>query len=380
MKKIYLVIPACLIVLGLFLYFVVPVLTIGDNHLIGDNIDYISVNKVNDTIAFPVRSESFSGIIFTDRSLNEIQRLPILEYPINCKYSNDCSILLVTVWAPPPIFPGHEFDENGSLAIIDTTNWSIRYCTLPSYPTELCVTNDNEYAYVTCGYYQDFYPYARLLKVDLVNCGIENQIDFGKPGFNCVIMNNDETKLYFDAKEIKYENDAENEWKVYQIGKSTIRVINKSTFQLVKDIYVDRGISQMINGPDNLIYAAHRGTRPENDSSITLISTESDSVVNDGEIKINNTSCYELIYDGQNGYLYANPLILSDYYDADNYLHTDWLPTNKVIRFLISDYSYTWIEVAPEEIGAIALSSDGSRIYGAAVAPDSQKVYYVDLE
>lgn len=355
-----------------------PVLTEEENELIGDNIDYIALNKISDSLAFPSRSASFSGLIITDRNLDETRRITLDNYPINCMYSNDGSILIASIWIPPIDLPGHEFDESGRLAIIDTNNWSIRYCNLPSYPTNMYITNNKEYIYVTCGFYEEFNPTAKLLKLNTSDCNIVGQTEFGKPGLHGLALSDDETKLYLDTKEVRYENDANNKWKQYQFGESAIRIYYTETLQSIKEIYVDRGISQLINGPDNMIIAAQRATEEGNDASVTIISTISDSIVR--EINIENTSCYELIYDDYNNYLYANPLVLGDYYDEYNNLNTDWLPNNKVIRLDLSDYSYIWITVAPEDIGAIALSSDSTRIYASSVAPESQKVYYKDLE
>lgn len=348
------------------------------NMLIGKNITEIAVNPVNGNIAMPTYSNIYSKIVITDSDLNPIRTVHLNELfyiPCNCAYSRDGSKLYVTI--ADMAQTGYEIDyqEPAFLAVIDTTSWLVTYYDLPLYPDSIYVPIQNDIIYITCGLWRRHEP--TLIKMNTTNGQIMQITTYGGDnemgGF--VAMNREETKIYIHIGDRIMRTMAGDEWRV-----STLKIYDNN-FQFIKKLYLTPGIVDMVNAPGDKLYIAHSEYDDVLENvykCITVLDTVNDEI--EIEFEIPDIAGRKLAFDENRNFLYISPLVPEETYDAElDWHYIDLFPVDSVIRLDLYDWSYTWINVADETIGPIALSPDGTRLYAAAVNTDSQKVYYEDI-
>jgi hypothetical protein len=339
---------------------------------------YIATNPINGNLAIGIPDGVNSEIVITDDNLGEVTRIPFSKWPYIYDYSKDGTKLYVGIWDVDQD-PEHEL---GSLFVIDTTNWTtLRTIDLPSYPTELYIPSEQDIVYITCS----SGPPHRKIAIIKINAGpssgVLNGIEFGQAPSGGMCLNHDENKLYVDLN-----NSIPNFGKSgsSEIGdySTKILIIDAATFDDVGIIKTNVDIRDIKQGPYGFLFVAHSSTDINKvglDSTITVIDTSDDTI--DRKIVIPpNIGCRELRYDSSHNYFYACPLIeINEFVPSLGYDISKRITTDSCIRINLTDDSITWIPVAPENIGAIGLSLNFSRLYVGPSLVQSGTFYYVDL-
>lgn len=379
MKYSYLII-LFVVIASVFLFSMVRrAATVEDT--IGANIVDMAVNPVNGNLAIPTSSDvdGSSKIEITDGNLNILNSINLnsWDYSLFCSYSNDGSKLYVCI-AHMPNWENVDIEtEDGKLLVIDTATWNMTYHDLPYYPMRIYVSSQPGIVYLTCGHYNG----PILMKFNALTGQTINSVnDYTFTMFESggLCMNQDETKLYVDGSTRDCMDVNENAYRYSRL------MIYDSDLNYIAEKMIAPEITEIINAPNSLIYISHSDYMPPwddtigNDTVLTVLNSLTDEV--EYEFVLPGTGSGMIKLDPARNIMYLSIATLQEYYSEvlDRNLET-LLPTNLVMNLNLNDWSYTWIEIAPETVCPIALSPDCSRLYAAAVNTDSQKVYYEDI-
>lgn len=368
-----------MLLFSIYVFSVLSMIAFSQEANIGKNIADFGINPLNGNIAFPTCSDTYDELVITDANLNEIERIQTLEFPESCEFSSDGTKLYLTIWIPAEEGFEHEYDENAKLGVLNTTTWSISYYNLPAYPVEMFVPNSNDELYLICGAYEHENRKKKLVKIDTSNGNILVNMECGIPRGGSLVMNHEESKIYLDSGEQidEYELDEKGYTKYAGKTHSVVNVYNAQTYDLVLEIMVDPCISHMIQGALGKIILTHDCQLNEGDACVTVINTSNDSI--EKQLNLYETCSWTSEYSINNN-LYITPLVLSELHNEKyNYTYQGWKTTNQILVVNLTDDSTSWIQIAPEPIGPIALSLDCSRLYAVSADGDSPMVYYIDL-
>jgi len=362
------------LLLILIIIIVITIVVMSYEANIGKNVFHIAVNPTNGNLAIPSYSTLYSKIVITDNYLNVLRDIPLTQLfylPYLCEFSRDGTKLYVCISSMPSKKMAVDV-ELGKLAIIDTTTWAVDYYNLPLLPMQMYVSMQNNIVYIACGLNNG----PVLVKIDTSTGQILNSYEYeGCPECGGLTMNANETKIYISkgCDRSITDPDGSNERSITNV------LVYDSNFAFIKEIETSSSIEYMINGPDNRIYIAHACYNGECDNCLTVINTTNDEI--EHQLTIPNIAAKRLVLNMARQCLFFSPLTEQEYYDEELDMNVPELfPLTSVIKVNLSDWCYSWINVANETIGPIAISPDGCRLYAAAVNTDSQKVYYVDLE
>lgn len=341
---------------------------------IGKNIGKFAVWPVSGNLAFAT-NDMVTGefVVITDSDLNELTRIQITPSAYLYDFSKNGEKLYVTINHYTE--EASADDSDAELCVVNTQNWTVTYYDLPLFPLQIYVPDDNDHLYLACGLFSGANRQTKLVKINTDTGIIEASVDFGEPPSGGLTMNIEETKIYVDSYYKQCDESV--------LGGpycDVIKVFDSQTLQLLTEIQVEYNILDLIPGPLGKILVSHGNTETHyGHVSITVISANDDTV--DREITIPETIIWQLAYDPLNNYLYATDLVFVDKIcGVSGDIYPGWDPTEYVLRIDLSDDSVTWIQVAPEPIGPIALSPDGTRLYAGAADGESPMIYYMNLE
>jgi DNA-binding beta-propeller fold protein YncE len=268
--------------------------------------------------------------------------------------------------------PGNDYGvEEGKVAIIDTSSHIINgFIELDKIPQGIIPCSDNVHLFTYGGVHN--HQEGKVYKINANSMQIEAEAITGDSptGF---ALNDDETKLYVADGQLYgtsvYDPVAETSF-IESPYYFKIWVYDSLDLSKIAEIETDIYTVDLIKGPSDMLIAAHGypGIMPgdENDSSLTLINTQDDSI--EREIRFANYGFGALAYNTQNGLLYSSIQIKTQ---------DDWTGSSSVAVVNLNNDSMSLIPMGQEKIGYLALSPDGTRLY--AKNESTNRIYYMDL-